>query len=58
MATMNISVPDPMKEWVKEQIQAGIIAGLDQVERGEFASGSGEEAIERAFERAVQKHNP
>ena len=29
-------------------IQAGVIAGFDQVERGEFAKGSGEEAIERA----------
>ncbi|EAQ98798.1 type II toxin-antitoxin system ParD family antitoxin [Congregibacter litoralis] len=36
-------------------IQAGVIAGLDQVERGEFAKGSGEEAIERAFSRAVLK---
>jgi len=38
-------------------IQAGVIAGLDQVERGEFAEGSGEEAIERAFKRAVHKRN-
>ena len=37
-------------------IKAGIIAGFDQVERGEFAEGSGEEAIERAFKRAVRKH--
>ena len=37
-------------------IQAGIILGYDQVERGEFAEGSGEEAIERAFKRAVYKH--
>ena len=39
-------------------IQAGVIAGYDQVERGEFAGRSGEEAIERAFKRAVHKHNP
>ncbi len=38
-------------------IQAGVIAGYDQVERGEIAEGSGEEAIERAFKRAVHKHN-
>lgn len=37
-------------------IQAGVIAGFDQVERGEFAKGSGDEAIERAFSRAVLKH--
>ncbi len=39
-------------------ISAGVIAGFDQVERGEFAEGSGEEAIKRAFERAVRKHGP
>lgn len=36
-------------------IQAGVIAGHDQVERGELAEGSGEEVIERAFESAVHK---
>ena len=39
-------------------ISAGVIAGYDQIERGEFAEGSGEEAIERAFERAVSKNGP
>ncbi len=39
-------------------ISAGVIAGFDQIERGEFAEGSGEEAIERAFKRAVRKHGP
>ena len=37
-------------------IRAGVIVGYDQVERGEFAEGSGEEAIERAFKRAVYKY--
>lgn len=41
-----------------EDIRAGVVAGFDQVERGEFAEGSGEEAIERAFKRAVRKHGP
>ena len=36
-------------------IQAGVIAGFDQIERGEFAKGTGEEAIERAFRRAVEQ---
>ncbi len=36
-------------------IQAGVIAGFDQIERGEFAEGTGEEVIERAFKRAVEK---
>ena len=39
-----------------EDIRAGVVAGFDQVGRGEFAEGSGEEAIERAFKRAVHKH--
>ncbi|MDH4039030.1 MAG: type II toxin-antitoxin system ParD family antitoxin [Gammaproteobacteria bacterium] len=39
-----------------EDIRAGVVAGFDQVGRGEFAEGSGEEAIERAFKRAVCKH--
>ena len=36
-------------------IQAGVIAGFDQVERGEFAEGTGEEAIERASKRAIKQ---
>ena len=36
-------------------VQAGVIAGFDQVERGEFAKGTGEEAIERAFKHAAEK---
>lgn len=30
-------------------IRGGVIAGFDQVERGEFAKGSGEEAIEHVL---------
>ena len=33
----------------------GVIAGFDQVERSEFAAGTGEEAIERAFKHAAEK---
>ena len=36
-------------------IRAGVIAGFDQIERGEFAEGTGAQAIERAFQRAVDK---
>ena len=36
-------------------IQSGVIAGFDQIERGDFAEGTGEEAIERAFKRAVKQ---
>ena len=35
-----------------ENIRLGVIAGLDQIERGELAPGSGEQAIKRAFRRA------
>lgn len=38
-------------------IQAGLIAGFDQIERGEFAQGTGEESIERAFNRALKKRD-
>lgn len=35
-------------------IQAGVISGFDQVERGQFAQGSGQEVIERAFKNAAK----
>ncbi len=38
-------------------IQAGVLTGLEQIEHGRLASGSGEEAIERALNRAVKKRN-
>lgn len=47
-----------LREAELADISAGVIAGFDQIERGEFAQRSGEEAIERAFERAVRKHDP
>ena len=36
-------------------IQKGVMAGIDQIERGELSEGSGEEVIERAFVRAKNK---
>ena len=36
-------------------VQSGVIAGFDQIEHGEFAEGTGEKAIERAFKHAVEK---
>jgi len=38
-------------------IQAGVLTGLDQIEQGQLAPGSGEEAIERALHQAVKKRN-
>lgn len=34
------------------QIRAGILEGLDQIAEGNLAEGSGEDAINRSFERA------
>jgi len=36
-------------------IQSGVMAGLDQIESGELINGSGQDAIECAFTRAVKK---
>lgn len=36
-------------------IRKGVLAGIDQIERGELSEGSGEAAIERAFVRAKNK---
>ncbi len=33
-------------------IRTGLLEGLDQAERGEFADGTGQDAIRRAFARA------
>lgn len=37
------------------EIQARIAKSLDQADRGEFADGSGEDAIRRAFDTAYAK---
>ena len=34
------------------RIRAGVLEGMAQAETGDFAEGSGDEAIERALERA------
>ncbi|MEJ6396118.1 type II toxin-antitoxin system ParD family antitoxin [Gymnodinialimonas sp. 2305UL16-5] len=33
-------------------LRQGLIAGLDQANRGDFAAGSGEDAVRRAFAKA------
>jgi antitoxin ParD1/3/4 len=40
-------------EWA--EVRRGVLEGLDQVRRGEFAEGTGEEAIRRAFAKAVER---
>ena len=38
-----------------DNIQEGVLTGLDQIMSENLAPGSGEEAIEKAFNRAVKK---
>ena len=40
-------------EWA--EVRRGVLEGLDQVRRGEFAEGTGEEVIRRAFAKAVER---
>ena len=35
-------------------VQSGVIKGLDQIQQGRLASGSGADAIERALENALK----
>ena len=46
---------DHLRQAELEDVLAGVIKGFDQVKRGEFAEGTGEEAIERAFNHAAKK---
>lgn len=58
MATMNISVPDPMKDWVQDQIDGGKYASSsdyvrdlirkDQQEKDKFA------ALQAAITRGIE----
>ena len=58
MATMNISVPDPMKDWVKDQIDEGKYASSsdyvrdlirkDQLEKDKLA------ALQAAITRGIE----
>ena len=58
MATMNISVPDPMKDWVQDQIHGGKYASSsdyvrdlirkDQQEKDKFA------ALQAAITRGIE----
>lgn len=38
-----------------KDIQSGVITGFDQAAKGEFAQGSGQQAIERALKSAIDK---
>ncbi len=37
-----------------DEIRSGVLEGLAQAQRGDFAEGTGREAIERAFEESLR----
>ena len=39
-----------------EAAKAGVMEGLEQVRRRQFAEGTGREVIDRAYERAKKRH--
>lgn len=40
-----------------DDICAGILRGLDQADAGDFAPGTGEEAVRRAFDEAIEQQS-
>ena len=43
-------------EAIWEKAKAGVLEGLEQVRRGQFAEGTGREVIDRAYERVKKRH--
>ena len=43
-------------EAIWEAAKAGVLEGLEQVRRRQFAEGTGREVIDRAYERAKKRH--
>lgn len=43
-------------EAIWEKAKAGVLEGLEQVRRGQFAEGTGEEVMQRAYERVKKRH--
>ena len=43
-------------EAIWEKAKAGVLEGLEQVRRGQFAEGTGEEVMRRAMERVKKRH--
>ena len=40
-----------------DDIRSGVLRGLDQADAGDFAAGTGEEAVRRAFDQAIEQHS-
>ena len=43
-------------EAIWEKAKAGVLEGLEQVRRGQFAEGTGEEAMQRVLDRVKKRH--
>jgi antitoxin ParD1/3/4 len=61
MATMNVSVPDPMRDWVQSRIDSGRYASVsdyvrDLIRKDQMAAGDQDQwlaSLDAALERAV-----
>jgi len=53
MATMNISVPDPMKEWVQAQIDSGQYANASDYLRDLIRKDQARKSQLRALQKAI-----
>jgi antitoxin ParD1/3/4 len=43
-------------EAIWEKAKAGVLEGLEQVRRGQFAEGTGEEVMQRVLDRVKARH--
>lgn len=55
MATMNISLPDPMREWVKTQIDSGQYANSSDYVRDLIRRDQRRAAKQRTLQEAITK---
>ena len=40
-----------------DDIRSGVLRGLDQADAGKFATGTGEEAVRRTFDQAIDQQS-
>ena len=63
MATMNVSLPDPMREWIEDQIKTGRYANAsdymrDLIRRDQEAKDALIEALEKGAMSGVSRRTP
>ena len=63
MATMNVSLPDPMREWVEDQIKTGRYANAsdymrDLIRRDQEAKDALIEALEKGASSGISRRTP